>query len=591
MADIIAKIAAIRAAIFGKDVRENIASGIESINAEVINTTTRQGTVEGKQATLETTFNGLVINAGSSNAEIVAARNGEVSLPVRLAKVDTQLADMAINVKNFGAKGDGVTDDTQAFKNSLIFASWKCGNVFVPPSDKGYLLSGDNINIPEGVTLYGVSNGHNGVWTGKVAGSTLLITGNATLENGNPVFIMNMGSEFKGLSIVYPNQTETNPPIAYPFLIRGLTSNCNDILIENIFLYNCFQFADFSMAHQRVAIKNIYGDVLKKGIIIDNCWDVDRIQDIHFWGYFSDGKTTEQQNALSIYRANNSVGITLGKADGIQGDNIFMYGLNIGLLLGIEGRGCYGQITNLSLDICTSGIRALAIGGQGLTINGYEYAMNPTLQIANGTAYTYPIVADYPSGLLQINNINSWGGGSTFLYVTSTFGVSSGIVLNDIQINDLADDQLIVNNGLGKIIVANLRCILNKNLVNSASNASQVIFENPDVFKETYLGLVSPIIKKYADTRLATIPSSFSINIGKSKIIKLTGTATVENIIHSASIGDELTIIVTNSIIFANSLIYNLRLFQQFNATANDTLTLIFDGTNWLEKCRSVNIQ
>jgi len=505
--------------------------------------------------------------------------------------IKSQLEDIAVNVKMFGAKGDGITDDTQAFKDALIYASVKCGNVFVPVSDKGYLINGDSINIPEGVTLFGVSNGYNGVWTGKTSGSTLLITSNPTLENGSPVFLMNMGSEFKGFSIVYPNQTETNPPIAYPFLIRGVASNCNDILIENIFLYNCFQFADFSMSHQRVTIKDIYGDVLKKGIIINNCWDVNRINNIHFWPYFADGKTDVQQKALAAYRTNNAVGIALGKADGIQGDNIFMYGLNVGLLLGIGGQGCYGQISNLSTDVCTKGIEALSIAGQGLTINGYEYAMNPSSQVDNGTLYTYPIVLGCPSGLLQINNINSWGGGSVFVYASDTFGVNSKVILNNIQINDLADDQLIVNNGLGKIIISDLRCSLDKHLVNSSVTASQVIFENPDVFKETYLGTIAPIIKKYTDTRFATIPSAFSINIGKSKIIKLIGTTTVENIIHSANIGDELTIIVTESIIFASALTYNLRLFQQFNANTNDTLTLIFDGTNWLEKCRSVNIQ
>jgi len=86
MADITTKVTAIRAAILGEEVRESIASGIESINTEVESNT-------AKQDNLEVVFNDLVINAGSENAEIVLARNGEVSLPVRLGKVDTTLAD------------------------------------------------------------------------------------------------------------------------------------------------------------------------------------------------------------------------------------------------------------------------------------------------------------------------------------------------------------------------------------------------------------------------------------------------------------------------------------------------------------------
>ena len=72
MANIIEKMRNIRNSFFGKDVRESIASGIETVNEEVINTTGRQGTLESQ-------FNGLVINAGSSNAEIVAGRTSNVT--------------------------------------------------------------------------------------------------------------------------------------------------------------------------------------------------------------------------------------------------------------------------------------------------------------------------------------------------------------------------------------------------------------------------------------------------------------------------------------------------------------------------------
>jgi hypothetical protein len=113
MANIIDKIAQIRAAVFGKDIRESMASGIESINAEVVSTTS-------KQQALETTFDGLIINAGNSNAEIVDARLGEVTLKSKLQKVDVQLAansqqlkDIGINIRQFG----GHTADEVGFEN------------------------------------------------------------------------------------------------------------------------------------------------------------------------------------------------------------------------------------------------------------------------------------------------------------------------------------------------------------------------------------------------------------------------------------------------------------------------------------------
>lgn len=67
MADIKQFLDNIKNALFGREVRSSIHDGIEAINKEVEGTT-------AKQEHLETTFNQLIINAGNSNAEIVAAR-------------------------------------------------------------------------------------------------------------------------------------------------------------------------------------------------------------------------------------------------------------------------------------------------------------------------------------------------------------------------------------------------------------------------------------------------------------------------------------------------------------------------------------
>ena len=40
--------------------------------------------------------------------------------------------DLAVNIKNFGAKGDGVTNDTQAILNALNFAYNNNQNLYIP---------------------------------------------------------------------------------------------------------------------------------------------------------------------------------------------------------------------------------------------------------------------------------------------------------------------------------------------------------------------------------------------------------------------------------------------------------------------------
>ena len=60
----------------------------------------------------------LVIESGNANAEVSQARGGFPLLKDRLDESDAHLAQIAINPTKYGAKGDGVSDDTQAIKDA-----------------------------------------------------------------------------------------------------------------------------------------------------------------------------------------------------------------------------------------------------------------------------------------------------------------------------------------------------------------------------------------------------------------------------------------------------------------------------------------
>lgn len=110
MANIASKASDIRSKTYGAEVREALASGIEAINTEVESTTERQGD-------LEATFENLIINAGTSNAEIVAARHDNVNnenyntLGERLDAINGNLAEsktfqkIARNTDGYGDRG------------------------------------------------------------------------------------------------------------------------------------------------------------------------------------------------------------------------------------------------------------------------------------------------------------------------------------------------------------------------------------------------------------------------------------------------------------------------------------------------------
>ena len=160
----------IRNKIYGKEVRESLASGLEEMSTDVTETINRQMDLDSQfQTVIDETTGKDVISA----PEIIAARNGESNLKDRLDKdyqeiterlanieipdadltnyatinyVDdlhdsttTQLAQTMINVKDFGAIGDGIADDTNSIQEAINHASL-IENVFVYIPEGTYMI-------------------------------------------------------------------------------------------------------------------------------------------------------------------------------------------------------------------------------------------------------------------------------------------------------------------------------------------------------------------------------------------------------------------------------------------------------------------
>ena len=121
----------------------------------------------------------------------------------------------ALNVRDFGARGDAKTDDTAAFQAALDAASEKGGVVFAPAGQ--YRLNG-SLDVPPGVALEGTWRGPH---TSQLSiGTTLLPYGGRGDENAKPFINLHNGSTLKGVTIYYPEQTVTVPdPGAQPVLL------------------------------------------------------------------------------------------------------------------------------------------------------------------------------------------------------------------------------------------------------------------------------------------------------------------------------------------------------------------------------------
>jgi len=225
----------------------------------------------------------------------------------------------ALNVRDFGAAGDGVKDDTAAFAAAMKAAA-DTGNfaVFVP---RGRYLIGTRLDVPPNVILEGVYQGPTG--RGHEGGSVLLAVADAGNANGQPFIMLHTSSMLRGLTIFHPEQKMKNPPVPYPWTIRGAGDN---ICLQNLLLVNPYQGVDFGTTSAgRHFISGLYGQPLYRGIFVDQCFDVGRIENVHFWDFWGgwDG-------VLYDFMRQEAVAFVLGKSDWEFMSNCFCIGYHTG---------------------------------------------------------------------------------------------------------------------------------------------------------------------------------------------------------------------------------------------------------------------
>lgn len=316
-------------------------------------------------------------------------------------------ARTSLSVRDFGARGDGKTDDTKSFSDALKAARERGAPEVAVPAGS-YRLEG-SLEIPHGVALSGswLSPHHSEV-VGNSTGTVLLATGGRGKEDGPPLFLLNPNSAVRGLTICYPEQ-DPRSIVSYPWTFQGRGMHCT---IENVTLVNSFQAIDFgTYANELHVVRNVFGLALRRGVWIDNCTDIGRIENVHFnphywsrspWGGRGRGGA---MGAAMNYLVANGEAFIFGRSDWEYVLNTFCYGYRVGYKF-IPGRsriGTNGNFVGIGADGGNIALLAEAANPYGLLItNGEFVAMRgpePT-EIVTGPDFT---------GVLQLNNCSFWG--------------------------------------------------------------------------------------------------------------------------------------------------------------------------------------
>ncbi|GHT75104.1 hypothetical protein AGMMS50262_09470 [Bacteroidia bacterium] len=291
-----------------------------------------------------------------------------------------------VSVLNFGAKGDGKTDDTRAFQKALDFFGTKGGTVYVP---RGVYFFAGSLNVPQAITLKGAFESvpsHNGIRNAGLPkpgddGTTFLITGNKGNENAEPFITLNTNSTLRGIVMYWPQQDPEKIPDAYPWAIAMRGKNPAVLDVEMLNPYNAID----ASKNERALIRNISGQPLRRGIYVDGIYDIGRVENVHWNPWWS------MKPALIQWQKAHGEAFIFERTDWHYVVNTFCFGYKVGYKFGDStgSKGsCNGNFLGIGADDCQISILVEQSAPYGLLItNGEFVAMegdDPTMVVVTG---------------------------------------------------------------------------------------------------------------------------------------------------------------------------------------------------------------
>lgn len=298
-----------------------------------------------------------------------------------------------VNARQFGAKGDGIADDTAALQSALNAAE-KGGPVCLVPS--GFYRLNGTLTVPPGVTICGSSGGvpH----SEHPIGTVLLAYGGRGQADGEPLITLKPNAVVRNLVIHYPEQSL--PEVAaYPWTVRLDGELCQ---VLDLTITNPYQAIDAgSKWNELHLVRNVFACPLKTGIYIDQCTDIGRIENVHFNPNFWTRmalKPAFPGGDIKAYLEKNLVGFKIGKTDWEFISNSFVIFPLIGFHFDDFGHGPGNAVvTQSGSDICPVAVRVDQTQGHA------------GVQFANGQFMSTLEIGPRNRGPVKLANCGFWG--------------------------------------------------------------------------------------------------------------------------------------------------------------------------------------
>ena len=226
---------------------------------------------------------------------------------------DNSVTTHYIHVDDYGAVGNGTSDDSGAFTSALA-ALGTTGGIVMIDSDKKYLID-NNLTVPAGCSIKGQiaypgTLGDNNSTPYGNYGSALIINSSTRIILMSSASISNLIIYRKGMTFPAPNSDS--------FAGTAIEISGDDCHVAHAMILG-FAKAVNSNGKQRCRFEYVYGDNTT-GITVADCWDIAYFDNCHFWPFatietFKDGTGTGATAIASISGgAVTSISVTVGGA-------------------------------------------------------------------------------------------------------------------------------------------------------------------------------------------------------------------------------------------------------------------------------------
>ncbi|HZF76530.1 MAG TPA: glycosyl hydrolase family 28-related protein [Acetobacteraceae bacterium] len=328
-------------------------------------------------------------------------------------------AERMFHVRDFGAAGNGTTDDAAAIQAAIDAAQASGGGV-VRLGPRRYRIAGAELVVRENVVLEGPGfpGGQRAGGDYRAIPGTLLVAATRTVRVMRGASLRCMALLREGIAAPPASMRDAiqlRAAMAGTAVTIGDGSGSHhDAVVEDLLILG-FDLAVRSDNSQRLNMRRVRGDN-RNGLWLSRTYDITRIHDVHFWPFLTGNLTNvslvSQAVAAVVNGGSGQVRVTAGAAHGlVTGDVVNLHG--IGGVPGANGRFTASVVDATRIDLQGSTFSGAWTGGGTLSVwnnrragTAFRVENSDVAEFVNCFAYGYDTGFDLGPGSqsIQLHN-------------------------------------------------------------------------------------------------------------------------------------------------------------------------------------------